>query len=210
MPFESMLQLESSVGQTSQVVNPSLKITESRGDVAKPWPLCSGMPQEQIALEPRPTSSRDILVKCEVLGCDKDIKLSAMRLHVGAHILRGHCAPANGMTPLNAEACGFCGIVCLDRNCGSCKVDLVNGAKKNILLLESNCPFVYKMSYRAVEKGSVANPCTNRPVPCQICLSTTGTACQYVWSYHYLDHMQSMHPSQNLTEEEVAKLCSSQ
>ena len=98
--------------------------------MAKPWPLCSGTPQEQIALELRPTSSRDILVKCEVLGCDKDIKLSAMRLHVGAHILRGHCAPANGMTPLNAEACGFCGNVCFDRNCGNCKVDLVNGAKK--------------------------------------------------------------------------------
>ena len=109
-------------------------MTESfpyRGDVAKPWPLCNGTPQEQIALELRPTSSRDILVKCEVLGCDKDIKLSAMRLHVGAHILRGHCAPANGMTPLNAEACGFCGNVCFDRNCGNCKVDLVNGAKKN-------------------------------------------------------------------------------
>ena len=26
-----------------------------------------------------------------------------------------------------------------------------------------------------------------------------------VWSYHYLDHMQSVHPSQTLTEEEVLK-----
>ena len=81
-----------------------------------------------------------------MLGCDKVIKLFAKRLHVGAHILRGHCAPANGMTPLNAEACGFCGNVCLDRNCGICKVDLVNGA---IVVVESNCPFAYN---RAVEK----------------------------------------------------------
>ena len=81
------------MAQTSQVANPCLKLTESfpyQGDVAKPWPLCSGTPQEQIALEPRPTSSRDILLKSEVLGCDKVVKLSAMRLHVGAHILRGY------------------------------------------------------------------------------------------------------------------------
>ena len=62
------------------------------------------------------------------------------------------------------------------------------------MLVESNCPFAYKMSYRAVIKGSVGlNPCTNKPVPCQICLN------------HYLDHMQSIHPGQKLTEEEVAK-----
>ena len=48
---------------------------------------------------------------------------------------------------------------------------------------------------------SYANPCTNRPVPCQICLSTAGTVCRY----HYLDHMHSVHPGQKLTEEEVAK-----
>ena len=49
---------------------------------------------------------------------------------------------------------------------------LVNDANKIILLVQSNGPFAYKMSYKAV---SVANPCTNRPVPCQICLSTTGS-----------------------------------
>lgn len=26
---------------------------------------------------------------------------------------------------------------------------------------------------------------------------------QYVWNYHYLDHIQSMHPDQKLTEEEI-------
>ena len=115
--------------------------------------------------------------------------------------LRGHCAPANGMTPLNAEACA-------DRNCDNVQggPELVNGADKSILLVECNCPLAYIMSYRAVENGSVANPCTNRPVPCQICLSTTGTVRQYAWSYHYLDHMQSMHRGQKLTEEEVVSM----
>ena len=109
------------------------------------------------------------------------------------------------MIPSNAEACGFCGIVCADRNSGICKVELIKWVNKTILLVQSNCPLAYKMSYRAVEKGSVMNPCTNRPVPCQICLLTTGSVWQYVWSYHYLDHMQSVHPSQKLTEEEVLK-----
>ena len=30
-------------------------------------------------------------------------------------------------------------------------------------------------------------------------------AAHYVWSYHFLDHMESMHPGQKLTEEEVRK-----
>ena len=34
---------------------------------------------------------------------------------------------------------------------------------------------------------------------------TTGSVRQYVWSYHYLDSMQSVHPSQTLTEEDVLK-----
>ena len=120
-----------------------------------------------------------------------------MRFHAGAHNLRGHCAPANGTAPLNAEACGFYGNVRLDRNCGICKVDLVNDANKNILLVESNCPFAYKMSYRAVEKGSVANPSPTDL--CHVMLSTTGTVHHYVWRYHYLDHMQSIRPGQKLT-----------
>ena len=61
---------------------------------------------------------------------------------------------------------------------------------------------LYHTKGYTVEKGSVRNPCTKRPVPCQICLSTTGSVRQYVGSYHYLDHM---HPSQTLTEEEVLK-----
>ena len=34
---------------------------------------------------------------------------------------------------------------------------------------------------------------------------TTGSVRQYVWSYHYFDCIQSVHPSQTLTEEEVLK-----
>ena len=82
------------------------------------------------------------------------------------------------------------------------KVDLVNGAEKNH---SAGGVQLSICLYRAVKKGSVANPCTNRPVPCQICLSTTGAVRHYVWSYHYLDHMQSIHPGPKLTEEEAAK-----
>ena len=123
-----MLQPEGSSSQTvPQIVNPP----SYQGDEVKPGPLCNGTPQEQIALESRQTSSRNNLVKCAVQGCDKVIKLSEMRLHVGAHILRGPCGPANGMTPSNAEACGFCGIVCAGRNSGVCKVELIKGTINN-------------------------------------------------------------------------------
>ena len=55
--FGLMLQPEGSLGQTSpQIINsPCLKMTDSfpyQGDAVKPWPLCNGTPQEEIALEP--------------------------------------------------------------------------------------------------------------------------------------------------------------
>ena len=92
------------------------------------------------------------------------------------------------------------------------KVDLVNGAKK-----KKKKPFcwwtggvqllIHLPIYSCGKRFSCqCNPCTNRPVPCQICLSTTGTVRHYVWSYHYLDHMHAVYsPRSKLTEEEAAK-----
>ena len=85
------------------------------------------------------------------------------------------------------------------------KVDLVNGAKKKNILLVDRCPFAYIELWKKVQLPIHGHACTNRPVPCQICLSTTGNVRHYVWSYLYLDHMQCIHPGQKLTEEEVAK-----
>ena len=98
------------------MIKPCLKMTDSfpyQGDVAIPWPLRSGTPQEQIALESRPTSSRDILVKCEVLGCDKVIKLSAKRACWSWSTYSERPLFQLTANTLNAEACGFCDIVCV-------------------------------------------------------------------------------------------------
>ena len=76
--------------------------------------------------------------------------------------------------------------------------------KKNILLVD-RCPFAYIELWKKAQLPIHGHACTNRPVLCQICLSTTGNVRHYVWSYLYLDHMQCIHPGQKLTEEEVAK-----
>jgi hypothetical protein len=130
-----------------------------------------------------------------VAGCGQWLKILAMRLHVGAHILRQECSEANGLEPSASEACGFCGDVCVGRNSGICKPELVKGSTSS-KVVKSSCPFTYKMSLASASKGgSTANPCTNRPVPCQICMSASAHH-PYAWSYYYLDHMQTAHPSQ--------------
>ena len=68
----------------------------------------------------------------------------------------------------------------------------------------SSCPLAYKMSYRSAEKGSNANPCTNRPIPCPTC-SVSDVPNAYVWSYHWLDHMQIAHSSQQVSAEQINK-----
>eukprot|EP00798_Chlamydomonas_sp_ICE-L_P009442 gene9442-biopygen5779 len=166
------------------------------------WPLCDGVPQKQSQI-PKAVAQRDEVLVCKVQGCKKSVKMSSMRLHVGGHILRRECGHANGVSPCVAEACGFCGIVCHDRSSGVCNVDLRKGSSSHVIVVTSSCPQVYKMSYASVEKGSTANPCTNRPVACPICLSDPGKTRKYVWSYHFLHHMQSVHPAQQLSADDT-------
>ncbi|KAL5510616.1 hypothetical protein EMCRGX_G006184 [Ephydatia muelleri] len=62
----------------------------------------------------------------------------------------------------------------------------------------------YHYECRSAEKGSNANPCTNRPIPCPTC-SVSDVPNAYVWSYHWLDHMQIAHSSQHVSAEQVNK-----
>eukprot|EP00798_Chlamydomonas_sp_ICE-L_P015584 gene15584-biopygen24614 len=140
------------------------------------WPLGDGVPQQQAQLP-----------KADVAG----------------HILRHECGHANGVSACAAEACGFCRIVCHDRSSGVCNVGFKKGSTSHIIVVTSSCPQVYKMSYTFVEKGSTANPCTNRPVAWPICFSDPGKIRKYVWSYHFLHHMQSVHPAQKLSTDDI-------
>eukprot|EP00798_Chlamydomonas_sp_ICE-L_P029366 gene29366-biopygen8610 len=92
-----------------------------------------------------------------------------------------------------------------DRSSGVCNVDLRKGSSHSphVIVVTSSCPQVYKMSFASVEKGSTANPCTNRPVACPICLSDPGKTYKYVWSYHFLHHMQFVHPTQQLSTDDI-------
>ena len=176
-----------------------------RGDEAKLWPLCNDTPRQQDPLAPGPTCTRDVLMACRVAGCGKSIKLSGMRLHVAGHVLQRQCGSANGLVPSGSEACGFCGIVCASRDSAECKAELNRGSTSTTLKVVSSCPSAHVgMSYGSASKGSATSPCTNRPVPCSIC-STSGATRTHVWSYHYLDHMQTAHPSQQLSADEVEK-----
>ena len=71
----------------------------------------------------------------------------------------------------------------------------------------STCPSAHSnMSYASAARGSATGPCTNRPVPCTICWTLNANANRTrVWSYHYLDHMQTAQPSQQLTDADIAK-----
>ena len=161
-------------------------------------PLCNGIPRQIHDQQQTmgPVTARDVLVKCRVSGCNVCIKISAMRLHVATHILRRQCGTASSLLPSPDEACGFCGLI----HSVSCTTSLVKGSTKATMNIKSSCPLAYKMSYRSAEKGSNANPCTNRPIPCPTC-SVSDVPNAYVWSYHWLDHMQIAHSFQQVSAE---------
>ena len=164
--------------------------------------MCNGIPRQIHDQQQKmgPVTARDVLVKCRVSGCNVCIKISAMRLHVATHILRRHCGTASSLLPSPDEACGFCGLI----HSVSCTTSLVKGSTKATMNVKSSCPLAYKMSYRSAEKGSNANPCTNRPIPCPTC-SVSDVPNAYVWSYHWLDHMQIAHSSQQVSAEQINK-----
>ena len=92
------------------------------------------------------------------------------------------------------------------------KVDLVNGAKKKKhsagRQVESNCPFAYIELWEKVQlpmqsiHQQTCSMSSNMPEHAQQGLYATMCGS---YSYHYSDHMQTIHPGQKLTEEEAAK-----
>ena len=102
------------------------------------------------------------------------------------------------------EACGFCGL--LHSGSTSCVTSLVKGSTKATMNVKSTCPLAYKMCYKSSEKGSNANPCTNRPVLCPTCsISISDVPNAYVCSYHSLDHIQTSHSTQQVSVEQINK-----
>ena len=100
-----------------------------------------------------------------------------MRLHVGWHILKGHLRPST-------DLCGFCG-----KN--GCQVALQKGSKgskrNKILKVWSDCEYYHIFNFKSdYEKVVPSNPCTNRPVICEICQGT-------YWTYNMKIHYEQSH-----------------
>lgn len=151
------------------------------------WPLCSGeprLPNSEVAAN----SSEKQLLQCGLEGCKAKVSGDAMRQHVGAHILMGHCSMADAGGP-GPEACGFCGQAVKGDQCQSA---LVAAKTTGYLRVVSSCQFAHlSMCYGAARKVSVHSPCTNAPAKCEVCAADATAPNRYVWSYHYLDRLQS-------------------
>ena len=77
--------------------------------------------------------------------------------------------------------CGFCG-----------EVGHTISLKKTThqtFIPHSNCSKRVKFSLKAAESAKKPNPCTNRPVECQVCE-------EVYWSYAMQKHYETSHPGQ--------------
>ncbi|KAJ7694979.1 hypothetical protein B0H14DRAFT_2266257, partial [Mycena olivaceomarginata] len=104
-------------------------------------------------LTPKVKLNGSDLIHC--LICDATIKLSAMRNHVGQHILLAlhQKADPKAKHSVEADPCGFCGH-------DGCHTQLSGGSK-----ITSDCGYHYlKMNYKAAKNCTKSSPCTNVPI----------------------------------------------
>ena len=119
------------------------------------------------------TSIENDKVKCKVLTCNKIVKKTEMRIHIGIHI-------AKKEIEITSNLCGLCG----DTKCAiSLVITSGVGAYCNYGP-SSNCSHFIKFNIGSCLKSK----CTNRPVVCNEC------KCCY-WSYNLLTHYNEAHKS---------------
>ncbi len=114
--------------------------------------------------------------RCLVAGCNKFIKLDFMRLHVGAHVVRGET---------KGQVCGFCGVMC------NSPVSIVfssgSGVSRTYKAF-SGCKYFSDFSMKSSTNFLKGNPCTNRPVNCEACANDS-----VFWSFNLLEHYKDRH-----------------
>jgi len=118
-----------------------------------------------------------------------------MRQHIGQHLI-------NNDIEHHSKNCGYCGKI-------GCSITLEQtsgrGAQKVYGPKSADCDYFYPFSLKSAEKISALNPCTNRPVKCDLCKLV-------VWSYNIRIHYEQNHPNNDLPEiyllknDEVEKL----
>ncbi|KAJ7099638.1 hypothetical protein C8R43DRAFT_964190 [Mycena crocata] len=149
-------------------------------------------------LQPKPKLDGKEQVRCKL--CNSSLKLSAMRNHVGQHILfslrdkHDHTIPPE--TEIGAEPCGWCGLE------GQCHTQLTE--KKNSVQITSNCAYHYaKMMYKPAATFSSAAPCTNVPLQCSLCpISKSGNQ-KTIWKYNAFFHLIAEHSTSGQRPPEV-------
>jgi hypothetical protein len=125
-------------------------------------------------------------------NCDPTIAFSPSHRqrvveHIGAHMLYDRSVD------LSSEPCGLC--LC---PAPLCKIYLkkVKGHKNNfaIDMKASSCINLVKFSLRTAAICSDTSPCTNHPIRCNYCPSSSPA----VWSYTFRQHLHRAHPSISL------------
>lgn len=133
-------------------------------------------------------------VKCYL--CPEVLKLSAMRGHVGRHILHAlRNSPYTGIrhgNKLGNNPCGFCG----RDGCITLLRSRPNAPRNTAPTILSTCDYHYdRMQYGTARKFSKSSPCTNVPIHCELCpQSAIGDACT-IWKYNALQHIWDEHTS---------------
>jgi hypothetical protein len=64
------------------------------------------------------------------------------------------------------------------------------------VVVVEGCPATHDLRHKAAANCKPTSPCTNLPAKCPVC---TGEV--FVWSYHMLDHLESMHPEYPISEQ---------
>jgi hypothetical protein len=117
--------------------------------------------------------ARETKFTCKL--CKANIDQPLMRLRVAKHIFSGEVL---------ADVCGFCGTYCKT----SLGLKLTPGTKNNgTYKAQSNCTHDYDFSIASCLKLSDNNPCSNRPVKCELCENAV------VWSYGLNLHYSLLH-----------------
>ena len=137
--------------------------------------------QNQSSTQNKVSPSGVIEKKC--LVCKKAVKLTNMRCHVGAHILKDEVKGERD------KICGFCS----GTECETVLKVSKKSGQEYYSIQKSDCP--YWIDYGRTKKfNKKKNPCTNRYIRCPIkkCLS-------YIWTYNYKYHHEKKHSGEEIS-----------
>ncbi|KAJ7498376.1 hypothetical protein B0H11DRAFT_1856325 [Mycena galericulata] len=177
-------QVLANIEMLPQVVNPSLPYRDSSGNNSL---HVHDVPPQ---LTPKVKLGAQDLITC--FTCEGQVKLSAMRNHVGHHILfalHERSDPKPTKTRVGADPCGFCG-----RDGCYTQLVIAGGSSK----ITSNCGYHYsKMNYKAAKNCTQNSPCTNIPIHRPLCPRSASGNPRTIWKYNAIYHLISEHTEEN-------------